>query len=60
MDSVDEVTQTASIGELDCGCPFDRDGVRPVGEWMTCDNHRVPARVVASTTVTNTGDLLVA
>jgi hypothetical protein len=21
-------------------CPFDRDGTRPVGECMTCDNHR--------------------
>ncbi|ASR39976.1 hypothetical protein BAY61_32365 (plasmid) [Prauserella marina] len=59
MDSIDEVIQTASIGRLDCGCPFDRDGVRPVGERMTCDNHRVPALVVASTTVTADG-LLVA
>lgn len=55
MDSIDEGLQLATIGELACGCPFDRDGTRPIGEWMTCDNHHAPARVINRTTVTNSG-----
>ena len=58
MDSIDELIQYSSIGELECGCFFDCDGVRPVGQWLTCHTHRAWARLVRSRTVTNSGALI--
>ncbi|GGM67668.1 hypothetical protein GCM10012275_42810 [Longimycelium tulufanense] len=58
MESLDEVIQTATIGELECDCPFDRDGTHPVGAWMTCSTHRAAARVVHANTVLRAEALL--
>ncbi|MGW4527821.1 hypothetical protein [Amycolatopsis sp. NPDC004378] len=48
MDSLELEARTATVGELACGCLFDLDGTHQVGDWLTCQEHRAPARVTAS------------
>lgn len=50
MDSLELEVRTATLGELACGCLFDLEGTHDVGDWITCPDHRAPARVTASFT----------
>lgn len=48
----------ATVGELTCGCPFDRDGLHRAGDWVQCRFHRAPAPVARRITVTTAGAVL--
>ncbi|GAA2798980.1 hypothetical protein [Saccharopolyspora taberi] len=41
----------ATVGDLGCGCPFDRDGLHRLGDWVQCTYHHAPAPVIFRRTV---------